>query len=359
VIITVTKQAPAGPGPSLPGPAIRIAHSLTGDACGGWSKYSLSTSILLNSGDIIDQPIIGQDRNAFLFGGAEFSPTGTSGARFVAFAEPKTCAYTDVPGCDFPIFSIAHYAAPVSAGGNPMISTTASYFVASVPNVGYELYRMDNAANPASTTITLQSTVGLPPEVQSLTRNAGQPGAPLPIDLGADEGADVSTRIKSTPTFDGTRIWFTHTTSVSNHAVVRYGAINVSNNTETDALVLHSPSSDDFNPSIAVGLNGNSRTIFLSWAYTDVPAGVAVSDAVAEVTVNSTDKPPVINGRDIKIVPLIYGGITSDDRFGDYSSTVIDPLNFGQVCAVTAQEYFSKINGKWATYISRFGAPDC
>jgi hypothetical protein len=361
VIATVKRQQPSGPGPHLPGfPIIWVAHSLTSNACGAWSNYYLSNISLNNNdigdGDIIDQPTIGQDRNAFLFGGLE-QDAGFHSVRYVAFAEPKSCAYGDLPGCTVPIFSTAHYATPASAGGNPMITTGASYFVASVPDVGYELYRMDNAGDPARARLMYVATPGLATSVRSLTRDAAQPDTASPIDLGA--GNSISTRITSTPTFDGTRIWFAHTTSVSNHPVVRYGAINTNFFTETDALALHSATSDDFNPSIAVGLNGTSTTIFLNWAYTDVPAGIPVTAAVATVTVSigSTDPPlPIINGTDTK---LIVGGITASHRFGDYSSTMIDPLNTNQVCAVTAQEFFARTDGRWITNISRFGAPGC
>jgi hypothetical protein len=364
-IAAVVTQAPSGPGPHLPGfPIIRIAHSLTGDACGTWSKYSLDSISLDGTNDIVDggfvdQPAIGQDRDAFLFAGAATNATRTALDKFVVFAEPKSCAYSTTPGfCSFKIFSTAHYAAPASAGGNPMITspTRASYFVASVKNVGYELYRMDNSGFNADTTLTLQATVGLAAKVQPLAHNAGQPATPTAIGLAAGSPLDLDTRIKSTPTFDGTRIWFTHTTSVSNHATVRYGAINISDNTEIDGLALHSATSDDFNPSIAVAVNGASRTIFLNWAYTDRPAGIPVTDAVAAITVNSTDSPPPINGKDLK---LITGGITADTRFGDYSSTTIDPRNTSQVCAVTAQQYFDQTSGIWATRIGRFGAAGC
>ena len=64
-----------------------------------------------------------------------------------------------------------------------------------------------------------------------------------------------------------------------------------------------------------------------------------------------------IGGKDIG---LIAGGITNDDGFGDFSSASIDPRSSSRACAVTAQEYFeSATNGKWATRISRFGAPGC
>jgi hypothetical protein len=47
-------------------------------------------------------------------------------------------------------------------------------------------------------------------------------------------------------------IWFTHGADLGGFPAIRYGAISVSSNTATVANAFHSPSSDDFNPSLAV-----------------------------------------------------------------------------------------------------------
>lgn len=357
VIIAVKSPPPTGP--HLPDVTLlRIAHSAAGDACGLWTEYSIlgETSVTgISEGSYIDQPAIGQDRDAFLFAGENFT-NGDTFISDVAFSYPKSCAYSDTCTTDFQVFRPAHYAIPASSGGTPMITTAHSYFVAVVPSTGYELYRMDNSGNTNATIFTLQATIASGQSVAPPTRDAAQPGTSSPIDLDARTPANA-TRITSTPTYDGTRIWFTHQTSVSNHPAVRYGAINPANNTVATNVAFHSASSDDFNPSIAVGINGASRTIFLNWAYTDVAGGIPVSPAVAAVTIAATDSPPALNGKDTR---LIAGGITNDNRFGDYSSTAIDPASPAQVCAVTAQEYFDgATNGMWATRISRFGAPGC
>jgi hypothetical protein len=357
VIIAV--QSPPPTTPHLPDVTLlRIAHSAAGNACGLWTEYSIlgETSVTgIAEGSFIDQPSIGQDRDAFLFGGENFT-NGDTFISDVAFSYPKSCAYSNTCTTDFQVFRPAHFATPASSGGTPMIATAHSYFVAVVPNVGYELYRMDNSGNTNATIFTLQATIASAHSVVPPPRDAAQPGTSSPINIGASN-APVATRITSTPTYDGTRIWFTHQAAVSNHPAIRYGAIDPASNAVTTNIAFHSASSDDFNPSIAVGINGASRTIFLNWAYTDVAGGIPVSPAVAAVTIAATDSPPALNGKDIR---LIAGGITNDNRFGDYSSAAIDPASPGQACAVTAQEYFDgATNGKWATRISRFGAPGC
>ncbi len=356
VIIAVKSPPPTGP--HLPDVTLlRMAHSAVGDACGLWTEYSVlgETSVTrIAEGSFIDQPSIGQDRDAFLFAGENF--IGSNFISDVVFSYPKPCAYSETCTTDFQVFHPVYYATPVSSGGTPMITTAHSYFVATAPGVGYELYRMDNSGNTSATTFTLQATIASAQSVVPPTRDAAQPGTSKPIDLDARTPGN-STRITSAPTYDGTRIWFTHQADLSNHPAVRYGAIDPASNTVATNVAFHSASSDDFNPSIAVGINGGSRTIFLNWAYTDVAGGIPVSPAVAAVTIAATDSPPALDGKDIK---LVDGGITNDNRFGDYSSTVIDPASPAQVCAVTAQEYFDgATNGKWATRIGRFGAPGC
>lgn len=368
VIMTVITTPPTGP--HLPGFAIiRIAHNQTSDACGQWTTYSLLNlglnEVDVPEGNFVDQPAIGQDHDAFLFGGASVRQDA-SNLSYLAFSLPKSCAYAAVPGCSFPIFTTAHYATPASSAGNPMITTSHSYFVASVKGIGYELYRMDNSANASLTTLVLQQAIAAVDFAKGPTRNPNQPGAGPPIDLDLDDPLGFFNRITSTPTYDGVRIWFAHQTSAGpqNHPGVRYGAIDTTNNTVAGAVASYSATSDDFNPSIAVGLSGNGtlRTVFLNWVYTDPGAGVPVSVAVAAVRISNTDPLPPIagpQGEGRPVLTVIRGGITGNREFGDYSSVSIDPLNLGQVCAVAANEYFDKDDGSWITRISRFGAAGC
>ena len=47
-------------------------------------------------------------------------------------------------------------------------------------------------------------------------------------------------------------------------------------------FAFHSGSSDDFNPSIAVGFAPSGAKVFLNWAFTDTPAGTATTNVFAE-----------------------------------------------------------------------------
>ncbi len=358
--VMVAAQQPPPP-PSLPHEPfvdfVKLAHNSTSDACSDeWFKYTLRAPVsdtppLIADGSFIDEPAIGQDPALLLFGATLFDRNGAFSS-FVAFSYPKSCAYSRGCSASFQVFPTRHYAAPASSAGNPMITTENGYYVASVPGTGYELYRMaDNG-----TSFAFQATIASGQSVVPPPRDAIQPGTSNRISLHA-ASPDLSTRITSSPVFDGSRIWFTHETGSGIHPSVRYGAINPANNTVATEIVYHNATSDDFNPSLAVGVNGASRTIYLNWAFTDPGGGMPVSPAIAAVTIGATGPPPPVIGKD---TTLIAGGITNDAQYGEYSSVSVDPRSPSQVCAVTAQEYFDFANnGKWATRIALFGIPGC
>jgi hypothetical protein len=328
-----------------------MAATTTGDACGPWISgyYQLNDEIPI--GNILDQPVIGQDRNAFLFGGITSTETGSNRVP-KAFAIPKSCVYDRNCVLTFDVFHPAHNVTPASSGGTPMISTALSYFVATVPNLGYELYAMTDSGG-AHPTFGLQATISAT-SVIPLTRDGKQPGTTFPLHL---QNAFYDTRIKSQLVNDGDRVWFAHQSMVAGHPGVRYGFIGVYNNTVLTNIATHSATSDDFNPSIAVALQGSSRVVYLNWAFTDANAGIPVTPTVAAIHVVTGDAPPGLNGRDVKLFAT-GGGITNIPAFGDYSATAIDPNSVLEVCAVSVQEYYDTA-GSWVTRVSRFGDAGC
>ena len=128
---------------------------------------------------------------------------------------------------------------------------------------------------------------------------------------------------------------------------VRYGAVDTRNNTAATAWAFHSGSSDDFNPSLAVGITPRGKTVYLNWAFTDTPAGTATSDVFASGDASQ----PIVT---IAGPGRIYasGGISTQGRFGDFSSVSVDPSVSG--CAFATQQYFGA-NGNWKTRIAPIG----
>jgi hypothetical protein len=159
-------------------------------------------------------------------------------------------------------------------------------------------------------------------------------------------------RIQWSPVNDGNSIWFAHDINDSGYPTVRYGAINIAGNYATVAEAYHSNTSEDFNPSIGVGIvRPGADFVYLNWAYIDTAVNVATSDTVDSLAPGS-GVPNLIGTGAV----LINGSITTTEGgfFGDYSSVAIDPTVAAGSCAVTAQQYFDS-NGNWSTRLARVG----
>src|SRR5207244_11264632 len=108
---------------------------------------------------------------------------------------------------------------------------------------------------------------------QAPATEARQPGTPSTTD--SPDG-----NILASPCCDGTSIWFAHDFDLVGFPTVRYGVVNVSSNTVATAAAFRSATSDDFNPSLAVGLNPSGTIVYVNWAFTDAKAGTATSDVI-------------------------------------------------------------------------------
>lgn len=319
-------------------PALWVGATQTNNPCGSWWIFRPTfAGGSFPAGTLLDYPILGQDRNAMLLSTANFTPS--SGVNFTVFGLPKSALYSG-GAFSFSAFNTASQTAPVTNGGIPMISTTFSYFLGAVPGTGYRLYRLTNSGG-AGATLTLQATISstfaAPP------RQVNQPGTTTTLD-------PLDGRIAWSPVNDGNFIWFAHGIAIGTFPGVRYGAISIAGNTATVAEAFRSGTSDDFNPSVGVGNSpSGGNFIYVNWAYTDSPAGVATSDTIDSVTPGGGVPNLIGTG-----VVLVNGVSTGETRFGDFSSVAIDPANVNGSCAVTAQQYFQP-GGQWATRIGRVG----
>jgi PASTA domain len=317
-------------------PAMWVAASDSADACGTWRVYRLTFSgNPFPAGTFLDFPMLGQDTNALLISTRNLTPTSRN---FTVFGLQKAAIYAGA-AVNFSTFNVASLTAPVTNAGQPMISSPFSFFLAAVPGTGYRLFRLTNSGGPGAT-LTLQATISSP--FKAPTREANQPGTSSTVD--SSDG-----NILASPYYDGTSIWFTHVFDLVGFPTVRYGAVKVSTNTVATAVAFHSGTSDDFNPSLAVGLNPSGTGVYLNWAFTDAPAGTATSDVIDALPAGQ----PIGN---LTGTGAVYaaGSITSQTRFGDFSSVAVDPQVPGGTCAVAAQQYFS-VGGTWNTRLARVG----
>lgn len=337
-------------------PTEYLLASQTASACGAWFVYTINFSgSLFPAGTLLDYPYLGQDNDpsgSFPFGGSILSSTNNfccSSTGFgtylnsAAFAIPKYPVYNG-QGFSFAAFPVSFSTAPVTVSGLGKAKSASTYWLASVPGSGYNLYVMTHSSQPG-TTLTLQASISA--AFNAPSRRVNQPGTSQTLD-------PLDGRIAWAPEIAGGFIWFTHGADLGGFPAVRYGAISVSSNTATVANAFHSSSSDDFNPSLAVTtVSGSEVFLWLNWAYTDTSAGIATSDTVNGVLPGAGI--PTLNGGD---TTLVNGFATASNfRFGDFSSVEVDPSSAASGCpagrtAVLAQQYFDS-TGHWVTRIAR------
>src|SRR5262249_6271129 len=276
------------------------------------------------TGAFLDFPMLGQDTNALLLSLRTCLPNkdcfNPDGAVFTVFGVPKSNIYS-AKHVDFDAFQVDSLTAPVTNAGQPMIASPVSFFLAAVPGSGYKLYRLTNSGGSGAslTKTTISDPFSKP------SRRVNQPGTNATLD--PSDG-----NITSFPYFDGTFIWFAHDGDDDGFPTVRYGRVDTRNNTVATTFAFHSGSSDDFNPSVAVGFTplGVGEKVFLNWAFTDTPAGTATSNVFASGDASQ----PLVQIAGPGTVDATGGVVTpamcpNNDpnkcRFGDFSSVSVDP----------------------------------
>jgi len=320
-------------------PAMYLAASQSSNPCGNWWIYRIGFSgASFPAGALLDYPYLGQDPNAILSSTNNFS-FAESYLNSTAFAIPKAKVYAG-QGISFPAFATAFSTAPTtdSFGG---VAPATTYFLASAPGAGYDLYAMTNSAGPG-TTYTHQASIAS--AFNAPTRRVNQPTTTNTLD-------PLDGRIVWAPVYDAGFVWFAHGQDLGGFPAVRYGAIGVGSNAAFTATAFHNGTSDDFNPSLGASETGGFHA-WLNWAYTDTPNGVPTNDTINGVT-PGTGVPNLTSGDRI----IAHGQVTTSNfRFGDFSSVAIDPAAVSGSCAagktaLVAQQFF--FNNDWDTRLAR------
>jgi hypothetical protein len=322
-------------------PAMWVATSQSEDPCGTWWVYRLTFhGDPYPTGTFLDFPMLGQDTHALLISIRACrrgkNCLDADGAIFTIFGLPKSIVYSGTH-VDFNSFRVDSLTAPVTNAGQPMIESPVSFFLAAVPGTGYKLYRLTNSGGPGAS--LTKTTISEP--FSKPTRRVNQPGTTATLD--PSDG-----NITHSPYFDGTFIWFTHGGDADGFPTVRYGRVDTGNNTAVTAWAFHSGSSDDFNPSLAVGITPSGKTVYLNWAFTDTPAGTATTALFASGDASQ----PIVTIAGVGTIYSPPGGVSTQGRFGDFSSVSVDPTVSG--CAFATQQYFAA-NGNWRTRIAPIG----
>ena len=323
-------------------PALWVAATQSEDPCGTWITYRMTFhGDATPAGTFLDFPMLAQDTRSLLLSTRNCLPDKGC-EKFIVFTIPKARIYA-AEHVDFPYFNVDSLTAPVTHAGQPMVESPASFFLAAVPGMGYKLYALVPLPAPFGPLLASRS---FSRPFSKPSRGARQPGSSVAIDT--SDG-----NITSSPYFDGTRIWFTHVVDEETFPTVRYGAIDLRDATVSTAEASHSPWSDDFNPSLAVGISPRRETVYLTWASTDAIVAQTATSAVA-IAVDAAQ--PLKNLFGVGTVYATGGNATgapsSTVRFGDFSSVSVDPTTSN--CAFATQQYFGT-NGSWRTRIAPIG----
>jgi hypothetical protein len=333
---------------SFPGasdtPAMFVAATETADPCRNWFVYRLTFhGDPYPTGAFLDFPMLGQDQSALLLSLRTCLPDKTCPI-FTVFGLPKSIIYSG-QHVDFTTFQVDSLTAPVTNAGQPMIASPVSFFLAAVPGTGYKLYRLTNSGGSGAS--LSKTTISHP--FSKPSRRVNQPGVASTID--PSDG-----NITSIPYFDGSFIWFAHDADDDGFPTVRYGRVDPSKNTVQTTFAFHSGSSDDFNPSIAVGFAPSGEKVFLNWAFTDPPAGTATTNVFAEGDAHQPlvqiAGPGTVDTTGGVLTPAKCVSGNNGCRFGDFSSVSVDPGAAG--CAFSTQQYFAT-DGSWKTRITPIG----
>jgi hypothetical protein len=333
-LVATASAAPASEAPAM----LYVATSRSGDPCAAWWGYRLTLAgAQFPAGAWLDHPYLGQDPRALLV-----SSNNVVANRYVGstvFALPKAAVYAGADA-QVPTFAVRFSTAPVTATE----PDTDSYFLAAVPGLGYQLYRMVNSAGPG-TALLDDATVTAPfaAPARPIRQCNGPPLEP-------SDG-----RLAAAPVRVGDYVWFAHEVDTGGRPGVRYGAIDLYSHAPYVAVAAYSATSDDFSPSIGVSDAGQGLDhVWLNWAYTD-PGERPCTDVSAVVDeVGPGEGVPDRVGTGVAVV---HGAAArAGARLSPYSSVAVDPVAVAGcgagVAAITAQQYFAA-DGRWRTRIAR------
>lgn len=316
-------------------PGLWLVYSASSDPLGGWWFYHVNLG--LSGVTLNDYPQVGMNDVSFFYTTNNFGSSGYVNS--TAFSVPKARVYNGF-GWGAGLGGVNYNTTPAIVSGYPTQQQNYTYMLSpdDANNVMY-VYAWSNTAEAPH--LAYKGSVAYnwaaPP------RRVNQPGTSTTLD-------PLDGRIDWAVTQLDNRIWFAHGVAIGSFPGVNYGFV-----TPTGSMAIHfntayhSSTSDDFNPSIAAanGPDGKPR-VTVNWAYTDSPNGIATSDAYATFTGSTLNH---LSGS-----PYVTGSVTSETRFGDYSSVwpeydTVGSCAPGEEMFVT-NEFFAA-DGTWHTRLAR------
>jgi hypothetical protein len=355
-VVIATRQPTSSTDPNV---YFRLSVSTGASASGTLFNYAVGFSGgVFTAGRWIDYPILGMDQDSLLISGNLYQRNADGSNSYVttfAISFAKSRLYN---GLGF--FSPAFTGLPFRIAPPQVQSfdqNNASFWAATSTGTSSSigLFRMNDSANPSSTTMVAQANVAHPAGLGSTTAPplADQPGA---ADL------DTVSRAMQVPGQQvGTSLWIVHTDggSSASFAFPRYFQINTSSNTVTRfGTFFASSTSDDWNASVTVGSNGDR--VYFTYSSTSPTVNPQMRVVVCQVSAsNCTTNLGAGNLIATSASTQVQTDTFGRNRWGDYSAVSLDPVANG---ACPAERRAWAVNQRaltttsWGTQIAGFGS---
>jgi len=355
-VVIATRQPASATDPSV---YLRLSVSTGANATGGLFNYAVGFSGgPFTAGRWIDYPIIGMDQDSVLISGNLYQLNANGSNSYVttfAISFAKARLYNGL-GFFSPAFtSLPFRIAPPQVQG--LDQSNASYWAATSTGAAnsIRLYRMNNSANPATTTMVSRANVTHPAALGTT-----QP-PPLADQPGAADLDTVSRAMQVPGQQIGTSLWIVHSDGGSSGAFAfpRYFQINTSTNTVTRyGTFFASGTSDDWSASVAVGAGGDR--VYFTYSSTSPTVNPQMRVVVCRVSAGNCS---TNLGAGNLIATSATTQVQTDNfgrnRWGDYSAVSLDPVANG---ACPAEQRAWAVNQRalavnsWGTQIASFGS---
>jgi hypothetical protein len=355
-VAIATRQAASATDPNV---YMRLSVSTGAKAAGKLFNYAIRFSGgPFTAGRWIDYPMLGMDQDSVLLSGNLFQRNANGSNSYVttfAISFAKARLYNGL-GFFSPAFTgLPFRIAPPQVQG--LGQSNASFWAATSPGAAssISLFRMNNSADPATTTMVSQASVPHPAALGTTQPPplANQPG---PADL------DTVSRAMEVPGQQiGTSLWIVHTDGGSSGTLAfpRYFQINTATNTVTRfGTFFASATSDDWNASVTVGAGGDR--VYFTWSSTSPTVNPQMRVVVCQVSAGNCS---TNLGAGNLIATSATTQVQTDqfgrNRWGDYSAVSLDPVANG---TCPAEQRAWAVNQRalavtsWGTQIASFGS---
>lgn len=281
-----------------------MAISQGSDATGPFFIYRFNVTSVV--GDFFDYPSLGMDQDGVIITANIFNSAGQFKYAETA-AVAKARLYNGL-GFGVPLFiGLAGTLQPphvIQADQN-----ASAFLLAARPSGNtLQLYRMNDSANPAGTSVVLQANVPVP--AYTVPPRASQPGTTTTLDT-------LDSRFVAASTQFGSFLYNVHAIAFG-AAALRWYKIDTNTNAVVQSnTVSRTATSADWNGSLAANANDE---VFLGWSSVDTGAEVYQ----ASLAVSGKQGADAIPGN----VPLVFTSPTfsTQGRWGDYSGMSLDPV---------------------------------